>query len=161
MSNADEKPLVGLTEERQVDTHLAVPEKATLPKIVTTTTPIKNTSARSSAEFTPRTDMTENPFDTDLEAMVPTNESSPPGCVRRETTNKSDCQVWPGTAQWKQKAKDSKRANARKRLNCLAGLDRRNRIIAKVVIVLLIIGIAVGVGFGVSKPLGAPIWGDN
>jgi hypothetical protein len=105
--------------------------------------------------------MTENPFDTDLEAMIPTNESSPPGCVRRETTHKSDCQVWPGTADWKQKARESKAARARKRFNCLAGLSRRNRIIAKIIIVLLIVGIAVGVGFGVSKPLGAPIWGDN
>lgn len=155
MSNADEKPLVG------ADSTLAVPEKAALPKICTTLTPVKSKSARSSADFTPRTDMTENPFDTDLEAMVPTNESSPPGCVRRETTHKSDCQVWPGTADWKQKARESKAARTRKRFNCLAGLSRRNRIIAKIVIVLLIVGIAVGVGFGVSKPLGAPIWGDN
>lgn len=156
MSNADEKPLVG------TETTLTVPEKAALPKISTVTTPVKSKSARSSADFTPRTDMTENPFDTDLEAMVPTNTSSPPGCVRRETTHKSDCQVWPGKADWKQRTREWKAGQRRKRrFNCLAGLSRRNRILAKIGIVILIIGIAVGVGFGVSKPLKAPIWGDN
>ncbi|KAK0385438.1 hypothetical protein NLU13_7914 [Sarocladium strictum] len=155
MSNHDEKPLVG------VNANLAVPEKAALPSVVTTTTPVKSKSARSSADLTPRTDKTENPFDTDLEAMLPANESTLPGCVRRETTNKNDCQVWPGVAEWKQKAKEAKAARTRKSCNCLAGLSHRNRIIAKILIVLLIVGIAVGVGFGVSKPLGAPIWGNN
>jgi hypothetical protein len=156
MSNADEKPLVG----HEPSSTLAVPEKAALSNVSSVSTPIKCKSIRSSAESTPRADLTENPFDTDLEAMIPT-DSSPPGCVRRETTHKSDCQVWPGTADWKQKARESKAARTRKRFNCLAGLSRRNRIIAKIIIVLLIIGVAVSVGFGVSKPLGAPIWGDH
>ncbi|KAH8171175.1 hypothetical protein LIA77_09956 [Sarocladium implicatum] len=159
MSYPEEKPFVTVAGDKPVDENLQIPQKASLPKI-STTAMSPSRSARSSADMTPRTDVTENPFDTDLEAMVPTNESAP-GCVRRETTQRSDCQVWPGTAQWKQKAKESKAANRRKRFNCLAGLSRRNRIIAKIVIVLLIVGIAVGVGFGVSRPLGAPIWGDN
>lgn len=160
MSYPEEKPFVGVAGDKGVNEDPQVPQKASLPKISTKDMSPNNKSARSSADLTPRTDMTDNPFDTDLEAMVPTNESAP-GCVRRETTQRSDCQVWPGTAQWKQKAKESKAANRRKRFNCLAGLSRRNRITAKVVIVLLIVGIAVGVGFGVSRPLGAPIWGDN
>jgi predicted transporter len=43
----------------------------------------------------------------------------------------------------------------------MAHLSKKTRIMVKIAIGLLIVGVAVGVGFGVSKPLGAPIWGDN
>ncbi|KHE84133.1 hypothetical protein GE21DRAFT_1099795 [Neurospora crassa] len=95
-----------------------------------------------------------NPFDSDIEAMV-TNET----CVKKTTTTKgatTECQVWPGQDHWKQKAKDAKMT--RHTCNCLAQMSKRNRIIVKVMIGLLVIGLAVGVGFGVSKPLGAGIW---
>ncbi|EGO61687.1 hypothetical protein NEUTE1DRAFT_116190 [Neurospora tetrasperma FGSC 2508] len=95
-----------------------------------------------------------NPFESDIEAMV-TNET----CVKKSTTTKgatTECQVWPGQDHWKQKAKDAKMN--RHTCNCLAQMSKRNRIIVKVMIGLLVIGLAVGVGFGVSKPLGAGIW---
>ncbi|KAJ4398730.1 hypothetical protein N0V85_006207 [Neurospora sp. IMI 360204] len=95
-----------------------------------------------------------NPFEPDIEAMV-TNEF----CITKTTTTKggtTDCQVWPGQDHWKQKAKDAKMN--RHTCNCLAQMSKRNRIIVKVMIGLLVIGAAVGVGFGVSKPLGAGIW---
>ncbi|KAK3402444.1 hypothetical protein B0T20DRAFT_449539 [Sordaria brevicollis] len=88
------------------------------------------------------------------DAMV-TNEP----CIKKTTTSKgvtTDCQVWPGQDHWKQKAKDAKMN--RHTCNCLAQMSKRNRIIVKVMIGLLVIGLAVGVGFGVSKPLGAGIW---
>jgi hypothetical protein len=99
-----------------------------------------------------------NPFDTDIEAMpVITHDSS-----RRSaecTKGGTDCHVWPGQDHWKRKAKAAKKS--RHNCNCLAGLSKRNRITAKILIIVLIVGIAVAVGFGVSKPLGASIWGDE
>jgi hypothetical protein len=61
----------------------------------------------------------------------------------------SDHRVWPGKDYWKEEAKAAKQKRAR----CapLARLNRRNRIIAKVCIVLLIIGIGLAVGFGISR----------
>lgn len=113
---------------------------------------------RSSDVSTPSTIHNANPFDTDIEAMVPSNEP-----ITRKSTQcirgGADCQVWPGQDHWKRKAKAAKRE--RRACNCLAHLSKRNRIIVKVLIGILIVGIAVGIGFGVSKPLGAGIWHDN
>lgn len=96
-----------------------------------------------------------NPFDTDIEAIITSSEH----CMRKSTEctkGGTDCHVWPGQEHWRRKAKDAKMS--RHTCNCLAHLSKRNRIIVKILIGLLIIGIAVGVGFGVSKPLGAGIW---
>ncbi|KAL2754913.1 hypothetical protein ACRALDRAFT_2028149 [Sodiomyces alcalophilus JCM 7366] len=101
----------------------------------------------------------ENPFDTDIEAMVSTT-SEPYGRRKSAALDKPDCPtVWPGKKHWKQKAKTAKRS--RYACNFFANLSKRNRIIAKVLIILFIVGVAVGVGFGVSKSLNAPIWGDK
>ncbi len=70
----------------------------------------------------------------------------------------TDSQVWPGQGHWKRKAKEQKMKRSR---TCLSRLSKRNRLIAKILIGLLIIGIAVGVGLGISKPLGAAIWGQH
>ncbi|KAK3327483.1 hypothetical protein B0T19DRAFT_421872 [Cercophora scortea] len=96
-----------------------------------------------------------NPFETDIEAIITTSEQ----CMRKSTDRNAagtDCQVWPGQDHWRRKAKAAKMN--RHSCNCLAHLSKRNRIIAKILIGILIIGIAVGVGLGVSKPLGAGIW---
>lgn len=93
-----------------------------------------------------------DPFDTDLEAIIPTESG-------RSRAARNDSQMWPGKEHWKKKAKEAKRG--RRTCTCMASLSRRTRIAVKIAIGLLIVGIAVGVGFGVSKPLGAPIWGDN
>ncbi|KAI8956683.1 hypothetical protein F5Y11DRAFT_141868 [Daldinia sp. FL1419] len=98
-----------------------------------------------------------NGFDTDIEAMMPVkssehlNKTSTIG-----TRRKSECPVWPGQEHWQQKAKAARLNN--RSCQCIARLSKRNRIIAKILIGLLIVGIAVGIGFGISKPLGAGIW---
>ncbi|KAI1802262.1 hypothetical protein F4811DRAFT_406387 [Daldinia bambusicola] len=98
-----------------------------------------------------------NGFDTDIEAMMPVkssehlNKTSTMG-----TRRKSDCQVWPGQEHWQQKAKAARINN--RSCQCIARMSKRNRIIAKILIGLLIVGIAVGIGVGISKPLGAGIW---
>ncbi|KAK3326591.1 hypothetical protein B0H66DRAFT_165633 [Apodospora peruviana] len=96
-----------------------------------------------------------NPFDTDIEAIITTSEQ----CIRKSTEctkGGTECQVWPGQDHWRRKAKAAKMN--RHSCNCLAHLSKRNRLIVKILIGVLIVGIAVGVGFGVSKPLGADIW---
>jgi hypothetical protein len=99
-----------------------------------------------------------NPFDTDIEAIISsTNENR--NISAQCTRGGPECQVWPGQDHWRQKAKDAK--NKRRNCNCFAHLSKRNRIIAKVLIAFLVVGIAVGVGVGISKPLGARIWHPN
>ncbi|KAK4138366.1 hypothetical protein BT67DRAFT_446505 [Trichocladium antarcticum] len=97
-----------------------------------------------------------NPFETDVEAMITHEQTHNSRKSQECTKGGSDCQAWPGQEHWKRKAKAAKKS--RHTCNCLANLSKRNRIIAKLLIILLIVGIAVGVGFGVSKPLGAGIW---
>jgi hypothetical protein len=114
---------------------------------------------RPSDVSTPSSAVRGNPFDTDIEAIITTShQSSNTKCSQYEADN--DCRVWPGQDHWKQKAKAAKRRN-RRNCSCLSHLSKRNRIIAKVLIALLIIGIAVGIGVGISKPLGAGIWHSN
>ncbi len=96
-----------------------------------------------------------NPFDTDIEAIISSTEPCPSRSIEC-TKGGSNCQVWPGQDHWKAKAKKAK--ENRRNCNCLSGLSKRNRLLVKTMIALLIIGIAVGVGVGVSKPLGAGIW---
>ena len=114
-------------------------------------------SPRLSGDSMPHTEKSGNPFDSDVEAMVQPG-SSAGECGRIQICRKSDKHVWPGKEHWKQKAKAAK---MKRSCSCMAQLSRRNRLIAKVLIVVLIVGVAVGVGFGVSKPLGAPIWGKK
>ncbi|KAI1477249.1 hypothetical protein K445DRAFT_282676 [Daldinia sp. EC12] len=112
---------------------------------------------RGSNVSTPCSATASNGFDTDIEAMMPVksserlNKTSTLG-----TRRKSDCPVWPGQEHWQQKAKAARINN--RSCQCIARMSKRNRIIAKILIGLLIVGIAVGIGFGISKPLGAGIW---
>lgn len=104
-----------------------------------------------------------NPFDTDLEAMVSsrtlTGGDDACGMKSVSKSNLKGCaegQVWPGQAHWKKKAKAAK--INKHSCQCLARLSKRNRIIAKVLIGLLVIALGVGVGLGISRKLGAGIW---
>ncbi|QPH03787.1 hypothetical protein C2857_000163 [Epichloe festucae Fl1] len=133
------------------DTNLAVPDptaKGPSVRVASLERTPSGTTARSDNS---------NPFETDVEAMMMTaSMDKPRGSVI--LTRKKDCQVWPDKRDWKQRAKAGK-----KNRTCafMQRLSRRNRILVKVLIIVLVVGIAVAVGFGVSKPLGAPIWGDK
>lgn len=155
--NAQETPL-GTHDTLTPASTITSPEKCALSSTTTACDPSDARTPRTSKDSDSRNAL--NPFETDIEAMEVIDSQQKP-CTSRQglCTRKSDHQVWPGKDHWKQKAK-----NAKMKRSCntpLARLSKKNRIIAKVVIVVLIVGIAVGVGFGVSKPLGAPIWGDN
>lgn len=99
-----------------------------------------------------------NPFDTDIEAII-TSTTENRNLSAQCTRGGPECQVWPGQDHWQRKAKLAK--NKRRNCNVLAHLSKRNRIIVKILIGLLVIGIAVGVGVGISKRLGARIWHPN
>ncbi|KAI9149608.1 hypothetical protein HJFPF1_11663 [Paramyrothecium foliicola] len=153
MSDNNMKPTSG----SPLDTNIAVPEKAALTNVFAS--PV-DTLGRSSADSSPRSLKSDNPFDTDIEAMATTDSLQ--YCVTKNTSNmaktKSECQVWPGKDHWQRR---DKAAKAKRSCTFMAGLSPRNKIIVKVLIIVLIVGVGVGVGFGVSKPLGAPIWGDD
>ncbi|OAA59004.1 hypothetical protein SPI_06206 [Niveomyces insectorum RCEF 264] len=98
-----------------------------------------------------------SPFETDIEAMIPqsSNQTNP---NRRSVPCRGlggDTQVWPGQSHWKRKAKEQK---MKRSCTCLSRLGKKSRLVVKILIGILIVGIAVGVGVGISKPLGAGIW---
>ena len=134
---------------------VTIPEKAALSNTTT--------AYEQGLDRTPRTSKDSmaqsNPFETDMEALEVMDPKTNTSRNCNNNTSRSDAHIWPGKEHWKQRAKSARV----KKSSCtlLAKLSRRNRIIAKILIALLIVGIAVAVGFGVSKPLGAPIWGDN
>ncbi len=131
---------------------VTLPEKCALSNTTTVYEHNLEAASRSSKESATRC----NPFETDIEAMGIID--SKVSAATRTATRRTDAQVWPCQDHWKQKAKLAKKARS---CTPLANMSPRSRIITKVIIGILIIGIAVAVGFGVSKPLGAPIWGDN
>lgn len=133
---------------------VTLPEKVVLSNTTTVCSPY---------DKSPRPSKESNPFDTDVEVGLEANNShemleNVGTRQSRLVQTKSDCQVWPERAHWKQKAKQAK---VKRSCTPMANMSRQNRIIAKIVIVLLVVGVAVGVGFGISIPLGAPIWGDK
>ena len=114
-----------------------------------------------------------NPFETDIEAMITHTDSANGNIINTSSTKTSkntagnrksvgnacsDAQVWPGQSHWKKKAKEQKIKRSR---TCLSRLSKRNRMIVKILLVLFVLSIAVGVGLGISKPLGAAIWGQK
>ncbi|RKU46020.1 hypothetical protein DL546_008276 [Coniochaeta pulveracea] len=98
-----------------------------------------------------------NPFDSDIEAIISHAEGPNGVPLSTQSTRRGpNCQVWPSASDWKQKAKEQKMSG--RKCNCLGHLSKRNRIIVKILIGLLIVGTAVGVGLGVSKSLGYGVW---
>lgn len=113
-------------------------------------------ASRRSDVSSPRSNH-QNPFDTDIEAMITPSQEP----ATRATTNMTvkcggpDCQVWPGRDHWKQKAKAAKIKHGKRGCNCMGHLTRKQRIMVNCAIVLVFLAIALGVGIGISKALGA------
>ncbi len=156
MSSITVPEKVGLTVETKSTRLVQKPSQDTFASDPATPTAEKvQPVPRTSDISTPASSRHANPFDTDIEAMITTTET----CNRKSTEctkGGTDCQVWPGQDHWRRKAKAAKMS--RHNCNCLASLSKRNRILVKILIGLLVVGIAVGVGLGASKPLGAGIW---
>ncbi|CAK7565128.1 MAG: hypothetical protein SEPTF4163_003037 [Sporothrix epigloea] len=127
-------------------------------------TSIPEALPRTSDLSTPAT-VHHNPFDTDIEAMI--TYSTTEGTLKYNDINGrrsmgcrglSESQVWPGQGHWKRKAREQRMNRS---CSCLSQLSKRNRLIVNLLIGLLIVGAAVGIGLGISKPLGAAIWGQH
>lgn len=118
------------------------------------------TTAYDATGQTPRTSRDSmpklNPFETDVEAVDADHSAS--RCKRKSAHQRSDHLVWPGKDHWRQVAKAAKRKRG---CACMARMSRRNRIITKIAIVVLVVGGAMAIGFGISKSLGAGIWDPN
>ncbi|KAG5927958.1 hypothetical protein E4U42_001495 [Claviceps africana] len=132
------------------DTNLAVPDRTTKghPSLVAS---LERTSSGTTAQSD-----SSNPFAADVEATAGAHCSMDKPRASVVLNRKKDCQVWPDKQDWKQRAKAGKKNRT---CACMQRLSRRTRIMVKVLILVLVVGVAVAVGFGVSKPLGAPIWG--
>ncbi|TDZ40094.1 hypothetical protein C8034_v006115 [Colletotrichum sidae] len=157
---AASEAVITLPEKAAFTTNVDPLSSANLTPVPTTTPEKSLDLVRDSNLSTPRSYRNENPFDTDIEAMITATSSSDPYAMKTITTTKADCPtIWPGKQDWKARAKAAKRD--RTKCACMGRMSKKNKIITKIAIGLLVIGIGVGVGFGVSKPLGAPIWGDS
>ena len=66
---------------------------------------------------------------------------------------KKNCTVWPGTNQGK-----SLCCQERRRWNPLRNLGNRQKVLVKILLGLLIVGLAVGLGIGIAKATGTGIW---
>lgn len=95
-------------------------------------------------------------YETDLEAGGRLSNSNTNGLINTRT--KQDCTVWPGQKTLKANHKLHRRKGA---CNPLRDLSKRNKIIAKVLIAMVLIGLAVGIGVGVSKAVGGGVWKDG
>ncbi|KAG5984165.1 hypothetical protein E4U55_005878 [Claviceps digitariae] len=134
------------------DTNLTVPDR-TAKGPAARLTPLERTSSGTTAGSESESS---NPFETDVEAARTHGCSIDKPRSSVVLTRKKDCQVWPDKRDWKLRAKAGKKNRT---CACMQRLSRRTRIVVKVLIIVLVVGVAVAVGFGVSKPLGAPIWG--
>lgn len=67
--------------------------------------------------------------------------------------SRKDCTVWPGSTQ-----KKSLCCQQGRRWNPLRNLSRREKLLVKISIVLLVVGAAVGLGIGIAKATGTGIW---
>ena len=70
-------------------------------------------------------------------------------------TPSKECSQWPGQAALGRKKKELKRERV---CTPLRNLNRTQRLWAKIIIAMVIVGAATGIGIGVSKATGAGIW---
>ncbi|KAM0264261.1 hypothetical protein ACHAQJ_000750 [Trichoderma viride] len=148
---------VRLTTEVTVE--VSVPDKALTPTVGVYAVPTNATSVTSITSNPHSDKTTTNPFETDIEALNSHSSLDKPSRKSMTLDAKTNCTVWPGKDHWEKQAKQAKMK--RTRCTCMAQLSPRNKIIAKILIIVLVIGVAVSIGFGISKPLGAPIWGSS
>lgn len=91
-------------------------------------------------------------YDSDLEAGFVDAD-------KKMSSSTKDCTVWPG----QQTLRDAKKREKRRGecWNPMRGLDKKARLILKLLIAAVIVGAAVGIGLGISKAMGAGIWNPD
>ncbi|GAO15354.1 uncharacterized protein UV8b_07084 [Ustilaginoidea virens] len=145
------------THEEKSGGHSLTESNLAVPDAAAKVSSIRVFSLERTASGTTARSDNSNPFETDVEAMATNNSIDKPR-ASVVLTRKKDCQVWPNKSDWKQRAKAGK-----KNRSCafMQRFSRRTRITMKILMVVLVVSIAIAVGFGVSRPLGAPIWGEK
>lgn len=73
--------------------------------------------------------------------------------MRRSADFNTNCHRLSG---WNQKKPTKHRA-----LNCLNGLTKKQKLVVKILIAIVVIGGMVGIGLGISKAVGGGIWKSN
>jgi len=68
-----------------------------------------------------------------------------------------ECTVWPSRRAWEEKAMMVKKREGRRNWNCLAGLTKRQTLVVRLLIGLVIVAIAVGLGVGISRAVGGRV----
>lgn len=109
-----------------------------------------------------KTHLEVNTFERDLEAGVPLSAAttqqlskvSMDGRVREV----KECTMWPSRQAVLEKRKDHKR---KKGCNLFQGLNSKQKLYAKIIIALLVVGAAVGLGVGISRAVGGGVWSGN
>ncbi|MCJ1306447.1 hypothetical protein MMC25_000089 [Agyrium rufum] len=104
-----------------------------------------------------------NPSTNDLsrEHALPSTSSSVPSSMYKAPTsnhNTKPCTVWPGPKQLMQRSREMQRARV---CHPLRNLTQKQRLWAKILIALIIIGAAVAIGVGISKAVGGGVWKNN
>lgn len=118
---------------------------------------IDNVSAPQS-----KTHLEINTFERDLEAGIPlsaaTTQQLPKVSVDGRVREVKDCTMWPSRQAVLEKRKDHKR---KKGCNLFKGLTSKQRLWAKIIIALLVVGAAVGLGVGISRAVGGGVWAGD
>lgn len=101
-------------------------------------------------------------YEADLEAGSRTRFSSEPPFSTLAgvagSRKSKECTVWPCRQELEQKSLATKQTRG---CTPLRKLNGRQKLWAKILIALLIVGVAVGIGIGISKAVGAGIWKNN
>lgn len=143
----------------EVTVEVSVPDKALAPTVGVYAVPTHATSVTSITSNPHSEKTTTNPFDADIEALNSHSSLDKSGRKSMTMEAAANCPVWPGKDHWQKQAKHAKR----QRTYCtpMAKLSARNKIICKILIIVLVVGAAVSIGLGISKAVGAPVWGSK
>jgi hypothetical protein len=103
-----------------------------------------------------------NTFEHDLEAGVPlsaaTTQQLGKVSVDGRVKEVKDCTMWPSRQAVLDKRRDHKR---KKGCSFFQGLTSKQRLWAKIIIALFVVGAAVGLGVGISRAVGGGVWAGN
>jgi hypothetical protein len=92
----------------------------------------------------------------DLEAGVPLSAATTQQLPKVSVDGRvKECTMWPSRQAVLEQRKDHKR---NKGCNLFQGLTSKQRLWAKIIIALLVVGAAVGLGVGISRAVGGGVW---
>ncbi|ORY11234.1 hypothetical protein BCR34DRAFT_484503 [Clohesyomyces aquaticus] len=121
----------------------------------------KHPDARRSMDGTPQASKTHLDvavYERDIEAGMPLSAATTQQPKVSVDGRVKECTMWPSRQAMMEKKKQSKRA---KGCNLFRSLNSKQRLWAKIIIALIIVGAAVGLGVGVSRAVGGGVWSGD